>query len=109
MWIFLNDAFISAVQHRDDPNMLVVRARFDQDLRRVFPNADINYSDDTDYPCRVFVTKDQFIEVMTSRMQNINYPNFKDSCISKGRAKVYMDIWYVMAMAQYRKLLGRKD
>jgi len=41
MWVVLNDAFLSVVADRDDPNRLLVRARFHNDIARVFPNAEV--------------------------------------------------------------------
>lgn len=36
MWICLNDAFVSAVQDRNNPNRLCVRARKREHLERLF-------------------------------------------------------------------------
>ena len=60
MWICLNDAFISAVQHRDKPNHLMVRARRREHLAAVFPEAEIIETPTADYRWRVVVTKNAF-------------------------------------------------
>ena len=36
MWVFLSDAFLSIVAHRDDPDALLVRARRQGDIECVF-------------------------------------------------------------------------
>jgi hypothetical protein len=41
MWIFCESGFYSIVQHEDDPNTLIVRARIKGDLERLFPRAKV--------------------------------------------------------------------
>ena len=41
MWIALNDSFLSIVATPEDPDTLVVRARFKGDIEAVFPGADV--------------------------------------------------------------------
>lgn len=102
MWIFLNDAFISAVQHRDDPNKLVVRARRREDLERTFPGAPISVSETSDYRYRVFVSKLQFAGVIAEKIAGINYPNFKNSVAEHDRHDHYARVWGVMHGFQER-------
>lgn len=106
MWVFLNDAFVSAVQHRSDPGLLVVRARFAQDLNRLFPKAKVTSSDATDYRFRVIVKREEFAQVMFDRAMSIDYGNFKDSVPEKWRHDVYAGVWSVMWRAQSERLQG---
>lgn len=100
MWIFMNDSFVSAVTIRDNPDSLKVRARFRQDLERLFPDKEILESTVTDYPFRCIVSKKEFADLMHDKIMNIDYGNFKDSARSRGRAKVYGEVWYEMLVAQ---------
>jgi hypothetical protein len=110
MWVFLNDAFVSAVEHRDDKNLLMVRARFEGDLQRVFPRrADqVLRTPNADYLFRVVVTKQEFADVMFDEASaGIDYGNFKGSVKTMPRHDVYLDVWHVMLAAQ-RKYQNKK-
>lgn len=107
MWIFLNNAFISAVQHNDDPNLLVVRARVEGDLERVFEPLygkealDVNgikveRHEDRDYLFRVVVTKNQFASAMHWHASQIDYGNFKDSIEDHDYHNACSRVWSVM-------------
>jgi len=96
MWIFLNDAFISAVQHRDDSDTLVVRARRREDLERTFPGEPITVSETSDYRYRVFVSKADFARVMIDKIEAIDYANFKNSVTEDDRHDAYAGVWRVM-------------
>ncbi|WP_114944804.1 hypothetical protein [Microvirga calopogonii] len=93
MWICYNDAFVSAVQHRDDPSRLCVRARKKEHLQRLFPAAEIMEIPSRDYACRVLVSKQEFAELVTRRINEIDYPNFKDSVRDDGLHDLYADFW----------------
>lgn len=105
MWIFMNDSFVSAVAITDKPNYLKVRARFRQDLERLFPDYEIHESTVTDYPFRCIVTKQEFADLMHQKIMDIDYYNFKDSARSRSRAKVYGHVWYEMFVAQKENLI----
>lgn len=67
MWIATRDGFYSAVQHRDDSSMILVRARARDDLERLVatinktglsePGMDIETDPRADYRYRVVVTR----------------------------------------------------
>lgn len=102
MWVFLNNAFLSAVAHRDKPDTLLVRARFAGDLERVFPAlADkVKRTPSADYLFRVEVPRAHFAEVLAHEAQRIAYDNFKSSASTLVRHDVYLDAWHVMRGAQ---------
>jgi hypothetical protein len=93
MWVCFNNAFVSAVQDRHNPDRLCVRARKREHLERLFPNAEIITIPSRDYACRVFVTKPQFAELLARRVGEIDYPNFKNSVCEDGLHDLYADFW----------------
>ncbi len=93
MWICQNNSFISAVQHRDNPDQLVIRARRKEHLQTLFPDKDITVGGSTDYNYRVFVTKTELAEKISSSIMNIDYPNFKDSVEDHDLHNLYSDFW----------------
>jgi len=104
MWVFLNDAFVSAVEHKDDRRLLVVRARVEGDLERFFTGMDVEVQrhDDRDYLFRTIVTKEDFARRLSARAELIDYPNFKSSVAARdiGRHEAYLRVWVVMAGLQ---------
>jgi hypothetical protein len=103
MWICCNDSFVSAVQDYHDPNRLCVRARKREHLQRLFPNAEIIKVPNTDYACRVFVSKKEFADLVTQRIEEIDYPNFKDSVQEPGLHDLYASFWQLHYRFQQRK------
>jgi hypothetical protein len=58
MWIFLPDSFISVVQKPGDTDLLTVRARIAGDIERVFPDAQVQANQGTDYKYRAKVPRE---------------------------------------------------
>lgn len=102
MWVFMNDAFVSVVQHWDDADKLMVRARCQGDLERVFPDrvADVHWSPTNDYLFRVVVTRPEFDAAMLRETRRIDYPNFKGSVQENDRHDAYMAVWSAMHRLQ---------
>ncbi len=71
MWVCLNDALVSAVQDFRRPDVLMIRSRKREHLHRLFPDAEVLAIPSRDYAFRVFVSKAEFIEVMTRLIDGI--------------------------------------
>lgn len=80
MWVFTQDGFISAVDNNQVPGKLAVRARdkISLELLAAFTEQEIQQWKNTDYPYRVFVTKEQFAEYLSVQVDSLDYANFKD-------------------------------
>lgn len=100
MWIMTTDGFFSAVQHRDKPNTLLIRARSRVDLEQLADRVRIKHSkilstDNADYPYRILLPRKQWAEYLLSATEDLTYPNFK-SAVGKTnpeRAYIYHDVW----------------
>jgi hypothetical protein len=105
MWVFTKHGFISSVQHHSDPDMIVVRARDKRSLERISNKygVDIVRLGGTDYPHRVYVTREQFTEYMASEAENVDYTNYKNK-LHVTRGDVYYDaatsVWSTMHHVQ---------
>lgn len=105
MWIFTETGFVSAVQHRDDPNLLVVRARDRLSLEPLadFATTEITTNPNADYPYRTIVAKDVFAAWTTDKVEEIEYPNFKNQ-VAVVRGKTFASnlgrVWSVMLDAE---------
>lgn len=79
MWLFSETGFVSAVQHRDDPNKFIVRGRDRKSLEPLakMARAKIIENAGTDYPFRVFVTRQKFAKWVSKQIENLDYTNYK--------------------------------
>lgn len=93
MWICLNDAFLSAVQHARKPSMLVVRARNPEHLEMLFPKSKVSVTEGSDYAARVVVSKKKFAAFLVEEVGRITYPNFKDSVKDQDLHDAYLRMW----------------
>jgi cellobiose-specific phosphotransferase system component IIB len=79
-WLCFNDAFLSVVNHHDDRDQLVVRARRREHLTNVFgKDAQITVTPERDYKYRVIAERKKVAEIVAARINQIDYGNFKDS------------------------------
>jgi hypothetical protein len=80
MWVFTQEGFISAVDNGHVPGKLAVRARDKKSLRLLadLTQQDIKQSVNSDYPYRVYVTKEEFTDFLAAHVSDIEYSNFKD-------------------------------
>jgi hypothetical protein len=100
MWIFLNNAFLSIVSNKDDPDNLLVRGRRRGDIRRVFPKVKVVVTPEADYRYRAFVPRTLVAETIASRISAIDYTNFKDSVTEEVRHTAYLAVWRQMFIWQ---------
>lgn len=100
MWIFMHDAMLSIVAHRQKPGVLMVRARERGDIRRVFPKARVWSTPKADYPYRAEVARVMVTAAITARLEAIDYDNFKNAVPPDpehdARHVAYLRVWTVM-------------
>lgn len=100
MWIFLNDVFLSIVATSPSSEWLLVRSRFKEDIKRVFPDARVTRSPKRDYLYRAKVDRELVALTISNDILDIDYHNFKGSVKEKFRHDAYLDVWTVMHKAQ---------
>ena len=97
MWIFLSNAFLSVVQHKDDPSMFVVRARRIDDLVSSFPDQahEVVVLADADYPYRLIMHRGTFLRFVGEAVEDVRYVNFKNSVAphDKDRKAFLHKVW----------------
>ena len=101
MWVFTETGFVSAVAHRDNPEILIVRSR---DRHSIEPLALLGETNivtgaGTDYPHRISCSRDQFTQWVDQNIVSMSYENFK-SRVTQTRghdfAHALMDVWSAM-------------
>jgi hypothetical protein len=111
MWNMTKIGFYSAVQHRDQPDTLLIRARSQQDLLNLNAYADSKglaseaspprQTPDADYPWRLTIPKADFAKLRADLVVDIDYDNFKNAvaaepCNGFDRAHTYGNVWSVL-------------
>lgn len=109
MWVMMNRGFVSAVEHRDNPNALVVRARAEAHLETVNELLDfagieagqIFETLDADYRFRMTIEKEEFAAAMTAYIfKELTYPNFKGSVLDQRYHDALLRVWTTMYTLQ---------
>ena len=110
MWIFTNRGYLSIVENRDNPDELLVRARYKGDIEAHFGKGyEILESSDADYRFRAFIDRNTVSAKIHRLVDNIDYSNFKDSChlhLTGGQQEVGIKnrslfrVWDTMQCAQ---------
>ena len=111
MWIFTNFGFVSAVGHRDDKDMLMVRARepgvIDELCGRHGVRTAVAKTPDADYLYRAEIDKKTFAKMIAAEIESIDYANFKNSFRAAKPENTrlahdaLMDVWCVMNRLQH--------
>jgi hypothetical protein len=71
----------------------MIRARRRDILQNLFPNEYVIEGGSTDYQYRVVVSKAVFGDVVSKRISEISYPNFKDSVEDHELHELYEKFW----------------
>lgn len=102
MWIFTNKAFLSIVSKDCAPDQLLVRARREGDIERVFPNAQVRQTIGVDYLYRAVVSRSEVAATIANCLYEIDYSNFKDSIPYADRElkQACSRVWSIMADTQ---------
>jgi hypothetical protein len=100
MWIFTRNGFISIVEHREDSELLLVRARRHQHLKAILPGYQVHETPHADYRYRVEVEKEHLSKVLAEAVLNIEYDNFKNSIEDHWYHDACTGVWTVMHRIQ---------
>ena len=99
MWIMTTRGFYSAVQHREYPTRLIIRARSKEDilaLGDLLPDSPPWALESSDYEWRLDCSVAEWAGALASMALDIDYPNFKTAVKEvqgPERAAVYMSCW----------------
>lgn len=107
MWMINEDGMFSAVTHKMDADLVVVRSRAEADAETLAGWAsthtgikhDVTIWTGTDYPVRVLMTRGTWAQYCSEKAYDIEYTNFKDHVAkTQGteRAHIYGTVWSVL-------------
>ena len=118
MWIMLDTGFISIVEHNDNPDVLLVRARVREDIALTFgDDIEIEEMPGADYLYRASVDREEVAELIWHKVMSLDYTShakdvaLKRSSPAEGRRAAYYDTWSAMGRMQpippYQKTAAR--
>ena len=95
MWLMTTRGFYSVVQHRDDADRLIVRARCREDIVALagLVGGEPVRLEDADYAWRVETTRDEWQAAMQVLVGEITYPNFKGAVPDPAHHTAYLQVW----------------
>ena len=77
MWIMGTDFFLSVVRKDCSPGQLLVRARREGDIEKVFGKVEVQKDPTADYLFRARIDEERVAEAMRSELRRIDYGNYK--------------------------------
>lgn len=96
MWVMTTRGFFSAVQHRDHPTRLLIRARSEGDIRNLkdlLPDSEPFALTHSDYEWRLDCTAAEWAAALAQMALEVDYPNFKNSIKDQAHKSAYMACW----------------
>ena len=98
MWLFTSKTFLSVVADKDQPDgpKLLVRSRVQGDIEEIFPDADVNETPQGDYRFRAWIAREEVAQAVSQYVDELSYPNFKNSVTDKQRLNPLMKVWQTM-------------
>ena len=88
---------LSIVDKGGDGSTLLVRARRQEDITRIFPQAQVQVGGGTDYPYRARIDREEVAQRVAEAVRGIRYPNFKSTVDEEKRHEAYLQVWGEMA------------
>lgn len=108
MWVVTRHGFYSAVQHRDDPGRLLVRARARSDLDAMLAvlGRDSEVVNDTcaDYRYRVTIEREAWATFLAAEAAGVDYESHAKEAMAgsdRRRYDAYLDCWAALARLQH--------
>ena len=97
MWIFTKNEFLSAVQHRDMSDHLMIRYRNIKQAEACTLPGEVSVTQNADYIARKTVSKESFKQWMNEQIDDLDYDNYKNSTYPTSMSKApLMDVWSSM-------------
>lgn len=88
---------LSIVDKGGDGSTLLVRARRQEDMTRIFPQAQVQVGGGTDYLYRARIDREEVAQRVAEAVRGIRYPNFKSTVDEEKRHEAYLQVWGEMA------------
>ncbi len=109
MWLFMTDSFLSIAADPEDADSLLVRARKDGDIERVFPDAIVVETPDADYRYTAPLPRLQVAAAIAEQIASMDYGDFQAALPPGLRRDAYLEVWWRMAGWQWQEAIGSRS
>ncbi len=92
MYVFTDNAFLSIVAHEFDERLLEVRGQYPGDIERTFPEAEVAFNADDEFPYCTAIQRDRVAERIALRVQHVGYHSFNPLSEEPWRQDVYSKV-----------------
>ncbi len=99
MYVFTENAFLALMSHEHDERLLEVRARFEGDIERTFPEAEVAHTPGDDFPFWTSVSRERAAERISLRVEHIGYRRFNPMSEEPWRQAAYTEVGSILKMA----------
>ena len=99
MWIMGTDFFLSVVRKDCSPGQLLVRARREGDIEKVFGKVEVERDTTADYLFRARIDEEAVASAMRDQLLRIDYGNYK-SAADKDMHDALLTCWHALADLQ---------
>jgi hypothetical protein len=99
MWIMGTDFFLSVVRKDCSPGQLLVRARREGDIEKVFGQVEVQRDTTADYLFRARIDEEAVASAMRDQLLRIDYGNYK-SAANKDMHDALLTCWHALADLQ---------
>lgn len=116
MWMMTKIGFFSIVEK--PKGKICIRARCREDLEnlieevigRPFDPIDIQTTLRNDYPYRLFISRDEFMQVFDEFLKLVTYSNFKNEVgkTNPKREKLYHQVWALLRQIEKEEKNGKR-
>jgi hypothetical protein len=97
MYVFTENAFLCILAHEFDERLVEVRAQYEGDIERTFPETEVAFNPGEDFPYSTAVARDRASERIALRVQHIGYRRFNSE--EPWRQDVYQNVESCVRMA----------
>tara|TARA_R110000824_G_C15170824_1_gene672893 strand:+ start:1410 stop:1724 length:315 start_codon:yes stop_codon:yes gene_type:complete len=96
MWIGHSNGWLSIVAHRERPDDLLVRARKESHISTFWPDVEVAFDAEADYPYRSVIPRLDVAQVVMQYIEGIDYDNFKNSVDETELQSAFARMWGTM-------------
>lgn len=113
MWLFTDTGFVSAVISKENRELISVRARDKKSLESFVKMFKVKIVElqGRDYEYRVYITKKELTQWISTRIEQMDYDNFKTQ-VTKTRGYEFAEplhgVWYEMLEASDKRKKTKK-
>lgn len=99
MYVFTENAFLAVLAHEQDERLVTIQAKFQGDIERTFPEAEVAFTPADEFPYSTAVSRDRAAERIALRVQHVGYRRFNPLSEEPWRQELYEQVESAVKMS----------